>query len=97
MASAKGKGAGPDPEKAADNEEPATVITTGQLGFCRDCGQAVDVVVDIHQVQGDGTFICIDCRAKRMKQKCQENVGALKAKADEARENARQQLLPGMN
>lgn len=76
-----------DPEHA-----PCEVVT--DHGRCRECGDVVDVVVDIHQTSGDNKFICVDCRCKRILQKAKETAGGIQEDAKAAREAARQLALP---
>ena len=82
-------------EKDAETEEgkPAGGVVVDH-GLCRDCGNVVDVVVDIHQANGANAFICVDCRCKRILQKAKETAGGIQENAKEAREAARQLGLP---
>lgn len=62
-------------------------------GLCNTCGEPVDVVVDPFQVVGNGKFLCVPCRVKRMEDKTMAEVGKLKEKAEKAREDLRQGSL----
>jgi hypothetical protein len=88
---AKGKGQKPDaPQDGEDGGGPAIVT---DHGYCKDCGEHVDVVVEAWQVVGDGTFRCVECRIKRIKEDADTKIAALKQKAAKIREDARQQPL----
>lgn len=61
---------------------------------CADCGKEVGAAVDPWQLVGDGTFRCVECRAKRIREKAQKDIAVLKEKAAKATDEARQQTLP---
>jgi len=88
------KGEGQLPPEGDEGTEPAVVGAIAIGAICPDCNGEVDVVVEAWQVVGDGTFRCVDCRVKRIRAEAEAKVVALKAKADKAREDSRQQSLP---
>ena len=76
----------------AEAKSAAGVVT--DHGLCSDCGEGVDVVVDIHQKSGSNKFICVKCRCERIMKKARETIGGIKEQAEEARSEAAQLGLP---
>ncbi len=86
-------------KKAAADKKPDKKTTTAVAvlvtdhGPCIDCSKVVDVVVDPFQVAGKNQLRCVECRAKRIKEKADAEIGVLKEKAASAREEAAQGKL----
>jgi hypothetical protein len=79
--------------EAAEGEDMKPPMSTDH-GVCPDCGEVVDVVVEIHQSLGKNRFICVACRCERIMRKAREAVGNLKELATQSREEAQVPLLP---
>ena len=87
-------------KKAAEAEKKAGKKTTTAVavlvmnhGPCVDCQKVVDVVVEPFQVAGGNHFRCLECRAKRIREKADGDIGVLMEKGAVAREEARQGKL----
>ena len=92
MASAKGKGRKPD-KGDGEGVVESGVGAVDNHGPCKDCGKPVDCVVEIHQCVGSNRFVCVECRAGRMKADYETKVGLLISKAEKCREDMRQLTL----
>lgn len=94
MAKAKGKGRKPESEGEGDVQAPVGAVS--DHGLCADCGNTVDVVVDMHQCVGANRFICPECKVVRIKDAAKTAAAVLMQKAEKTREDMRQLPLPGM-
>ena len=96
MAKAKGKGRKPADGYGEGGDVQAPVGAVSNHGLCADCGNTVDVVVDMHQCVGANRFICPECKVVRINDAAKTAAAVLMQKAEKTREDMRQLPLPGM-
>lgn len=91
-------------KKAKKDTGPIIAVGVDDHGLCSDCQKTVDVVVDPFQLAGNNAFVCVPCRAERMRVKAVEDkakiqdkleaaITALDAKATSARHGNQEQPL----